>query len=366
MRRNDREEFYNGNADLPGEDEYIDDGFDGYEEDEDEFDGYEEAEEPADEYDGYEEAEEPADEYNGYEEAEESAEEFDGYEEAEEPAEEFDGYEEAAGEEEYDGSEESADYEEYDDGAEQSDYQEHDDRADNDSYDTYQQTTDRAGNVDAGSQRTREYREKEDDRYGKYDNSGEDDRYGRDPRKGYVRPAGHNRFEDIKLTDDEPEDEDGEYVEPAAVYKIAMAVVAALVVLVGVTIFTLVLFKKNANKSLPGEGEVVANQELMGAGAQIAGIDLIGEQGIQTVYNIKRDEVKALELAEAQASEEDEKKEYNEGEIANDVAISMETVTVLKDLKVKVLNKNTGKLLANIPFSVTVSYPDGTSKTSAG
>ncbi len=351
MRRNDREEFYNGNDDLPGEDEYIDDGFDGYEEDEDEFDGYEEGEESAEEFDGYEEAEEPADEYDGYEEAEESAEEFDGYEEGEESADEFDGYEEAAGEEEYDDSAENSDYEEYDDGAE------------NDRYDNYEEITDCAGNVDAGSQRTREYREKEDDRYGKYDNSGEDDRYGRDPRKGYVRPAGHNRFEDIKLTDDEPEDEDGEYVEPAAVYKIAMAVVAALVVLVGVTIFTLVLFKKNANRSLPGEGEVVVNQELMGAGAQIAGIDLIGEHGIRTVYNIKRDEVKALELAEAQASEEDEKKEYNEGEIANDVAISLETVTVLKDLKVKVLNKNTGKLLANIPFSVTVSYPDGTSKT---
>ena len=331
MIRKNRNGYYGDEGDLRENDEFFDDGFDGYDE------GSEYTEEnDFDEYDGYEEETETEE---GTEYAEETG--FTGrdrYEETgftgeiryeEEPrfgVDEFedDEYEEDEYEEEP--REESAEYE---------------DEPRNDEY-----------------EESAEYEEDPE-------NESQYEEYNTNPRKGYVKPTGRNRFEDIKLTEEEiygEEEDDEEYASSGAGMKIAIALAAAVLVLVAVTIVTLVIFKKG-DKALPGAGEVVANAELMGAGENIREIDLIGSRGLIAALDAKRAEVRALEIAEAEAEEEEEVKEYNEGEIDNDVTIALETVTVLKDLKVKVVNKKTGKLFANIPFSITVSYPDGTTKT---
>ncbi len=336
MIRNDRDRYYDNDADLRVEDEYIDDEFDGYEEDSE----YEERMEESD----YEDDPEYDDriEASDYEDDSE--------------------YEDRPVQERKSGYENAPDYVEYVEepsyirtGYSESEYDEDlDDEYEEESQDEYAEADDTA---------SESYM---DPRFGKYDRSSQEDNYGRDTRKGYVRPTGHNRFEDIKLTDEEiydDEEDGGEYASSGAALKIAIALAAAVLVLVGITVVSLVMFKKNANKPLPGAADVVVNTELMGAGAQLGDIDLIGKQGLLAALDAKRAEVKALEIAAAEEEEEEEIKEYNEGEIDNDVTISLETVTVLKDLKVKVINKKTGKLLANIPFSVTVSYPDGSSKT---
>ena len=93
-------------------------------------------------------------------------------------------------------------------------------------------------------------------------------------------------------------------------------------------------------------------------GAQLDGINTIGETGLMAVADAE-----LARQAAAQVVEQDEKKEYNEAEYDKKVTVALELTSVQKDLKVKFTNKNTGKLVANVPFAVTVTNPAGKSES---
>ena len=100
-------------------------------------------------------------------------------------------------------------------------------------------------------------------------------------------------------------------------------------------------------------------------GTQVVHIDVIGEKGLLAVADAWREKEAAEALKEQQKQEELEKeqeKDYDEIEYDKTVAVALSMTSVKKDLKIKFTNKETGKLIANAPFSVTVTKPDNKSE----
>lgn len=98
--------------------------------------------------------------------------------------------------------------------------------------------------------------------------------------------------------------------------------------------------------------------EFVSVGKQLDGIDTIGEQGLVVLTDTR-----IAKLAAAEAVEDDqERKDYNEADYNKDVKVSLETTSILKDLKIKFVNSDTEKLVANVPFAVTITKPDGKSE----
>jgi len=95
-------------------------------------------------------------------------------------------------------------------------------------------------------------------------------------------------------------------------------------------------------------------------GAQLSGIQMIGETGLFAVA----DAVSArIEAENAAAKEEEKDKEYNENDYTQEVNVVMNMTSIKNDLKLKFVNKRTKKLIGNVPFSVTVTKPDGGTET---
>ena len=100
--------------------------------------------------------------------------------------------------------------------------------------------------------------------------------------------------------------------------------------------------------------------EFVSVGSQLGGIQMIGEQGRLAVADAKLAKIAA---ANAVDDENEEQKEYDEAEYTNGGTVELEMVSVQKDLKIKFTNKKSGKLISNVPFSVTITDPNGKSDT---
>ncbi len=93
-------------------------------------------------------------------------------------------------------------------------------------------------------------------------------------------------------------------------------------------------------------------------GSQLEQITLIGEHGLTAVADAELAKIQA-----ANAIEEEEDTEYNENEFTKEVEVSMNMTSIEKDLKIKFVNSKTNKLIANVPFTVSVVTPGGKSET---
>ena len=100
--------------------------------------------------------------------------------------------------------------------------------------------------------------------------------------------------------------------------------------------------------------------EFVSVGTQLEGIDMIGEQGLLAVTDAHLARIAA---ANAVVEEEEEQKEYEENDYNKAVTVKLELVSVQKDLKIKFANKETDKLISNVPFTVTITEPDGKTAT---
>ncbi len=99
--------------------------------------------------------------------------------------------------------------------------------------------------------------------------------------------------------------------------------------------------------------------EFVTVGSQLDGMGLIGEDGLVAMADERRSGIAAASVV----AEERKPVGYNEAEYGSEVTVALEMVSVLKDLKIKFINKATGKLIANVPFSVTVTDGNGASST---
>lgn len=92
-------------------------------------------------------------------------------------------------------------------------------------------------------------------------------------------------------------------------------------------------------------------------GSQLDGITVIGGDGLLAVADAqiaRQDAATLLEEEQGAGSEG-----YNEEEYSNEVVVALNMTSIKKDLKIKFVNKKTGKLIPNVPFEVEVTDPKG-------
>lgn len=196
----------------------------------------------------------------------------------------------------------------------------------------------------------------------------------------YYEDAADEEYYDEEYYDEEvyeDEEYEEEYYgeeEPASVHrrlesnssggviqKILLAMAAGVAVLLAITVGALVFIKNSGPTTAVSDNGLVVHTELAGAGIPLNGITTIGGNGLLAALDAKKAENAAL-LAEGLALS-DVDGLYLEGEYNTEIAVGVETVSVLKDLKIKFINTNTGKLIANVPFEVLITTPSGDSKT---
>uniref|UniRef100_UPI00405787F3 GH25 family lysozyme n=1 Tax=Acetatifactor sp. TaxID=1872090 RepID=UPI00405787F3 len=107
-----------------------------------------------------------------------------------------------------------------------------------------------------------------------------------------------------------------------------------------------------------GSGEAA---DFASVGVQLENINLIGERGLMAVADAELARQAAAEIVEEEQQQEQEG--YDEEEYSNAVTVRLNMTSVKKDLKIKFTNGKTGKLIGNVPFSVTITGPDGKSET---
>ncbi len=105
--------------------------------------------------------------------------------------------------------------------------------------------------------------------------------------------------------------------------------------------------------------KVVENQisDFVNVGNQLDGIALIGEQGLLAVADAQLAKAAAVTIIEEE-EEKDSQGGYDETEYTKEVTVKMEMTSIQRDLKIKFINQKTEKLVANVPFAVTVTGPD--------
>jgi GH25 family lysozyme M1 (1,4-beta-N-acetylmuramidase)/uncharacterized protein YjdB len=102
--------------------------------------------------------------------------------------------------------------------------------------------------------------------------------------------------------------------------------------------------------------------ELATVGEGLQNVEVLGESGLMAVADAKLAKMAAAQVA-VETTVTEEVKEYNETEYSKDVTVSLDMVSVYQDLKIKFTNKSSGKLISNVPFTVTLKTPDGKSET---
>ena len=98
-------------------------------------------------------------------------------------------------------------------------------------------------------------------------------------------------------------------------------------------------------------------------GTQLSNISVIGGQGLNAVADALQARLGADETEEIQPEpdEQEPEKGYDGTDYSRQVTVELNMTSIQKDLKIKFTNQKTGKLVANVPFSVTVKDPDGKS-----
>ena len=98
-------------------------------------------------------------------------------------------------------------------------------------------------------------------------------------------------------------------------------------------------------------------------GEQLDGIDVIGGDGLLAVADAKMARQEVADILQEEENQENESVGYEEEEYSNEVTVSLNMTSIKKDLKIKFVNKKTGKLISNVPFEVTVTDPKGKTLT---
>lgn len=263
------------------------------------FDG-EEYEDEYDESDEYEE-EEYDDEYDEADEYEEE-----GYEEEYDEAEE---YEEEEYEDEYDES----------DGYEEEEYDESDEYEEEEYEDEY----DESDEYDE-----EEYEDEEYDYEYEYDGEEYEDE---------EAPAGGIKKVFYRLAN--------------------MSSIDYIVALTGVAVLVLAVITGTLYVSAREEkAQIEAFAEI---GAGLEDISMIGEGGLLAVADAQA----ARAMTAAAVEEMQEQEEEGEEEIISDKEAILNLSSIQKDLKIKFLNKESGKLIASVPFEVEIEKPSGSVDT---
>ena len=158
------------------------------------------------------------------------------------------------------------------------------------------------------------------------------------------------RDEDLSLSSQRKGEEDGEEEGNRILDRFILIAGAAVLLMALVTGIVFITSRMRGNYT-------EAYREV---GAQLAGINLIGGQGLDAVANAQQVYAEMLlSMATPEPVVTPKPQEYDEQEYRPDINVQMNFSSIEKDLKIKFVNKETGKLISNVPFSITITDPDG-------
>ena len=118
-----------------------------------------------------------------------------------------------------------------------------------------------------------------------------------------------------------------------------VAMVGVLILAVAVVTAGVYAGNRSVNKQLEAFAPV---------GEQLETVGVVGQDKLLAVADAKKAMLEAARL-EAELNQE-----YEENELSTEVKVVMKMTSVQKDLKIKFINKKTGKLVGNIPFEVKI------------
>lgn len=173
--------------------------------------------------------------------------------------------------------------------------------------------------------------------------------------------------EDVEYMDEEEESDEDEEILPWSAMPdknifqklwyslLHMSTMDRIVTTTGVLVLVLALVTGAVYASARVLDSQVASFDTVGN--QLDGITLVGEQGLLAVSDAEQARIAAANAIE------DEEKEYEEEEYTKEVTVALNMTSIEKDLKLKFVNSKTNKLIANVPFAVTVKTPGGKTET---
>ena len=119
-----------------------------------------------------------------------------------------------------------------------------------------------------------------------------------------------------------------------------------------VCIFAVVTFSVLANaKSVDEQVEAFAS-----VGQNLSQLNIAGESTFMAVADAHKAKQEAADFSESM----EESEEYNEKDDNSDVQVGLNMTSVEKDLKIKFVNRKTGKLIPHVDFQVEIKGPDKT------
>ena len=157
-------------------------------------------------------------------------------------------------------------------------------------------------------------------------------------------------YDEDDYDDDEYDDEDGfaarlmYFIGEMSMLDVAVAVLGILVIAGVLVTGGIYVNAKSVEKQVATFADV---------GEEIEGINVIGESGLIAVTESAR-------LGSMITTDEEEPQETEEepsGETKGEVEVALHLTSILSDMKIKFVNKETGKLIGGVPFEVEVSGP---------
>ena len=274
------------------------------------------------------------------------------YEDVEEIYEDEEEYAAVYEDEEDDGYDGEEYEEEEDDGYGDETYAEEDDAYGE--YETYAEDDDEDGEYEA-------YEDEEDDRYDDEAYEEEDDRYDDEAYEEEDDRYDDEAYEEEddgydEEYDEEDDDEDYEYDEEerdGVIVRIRdfmthMSTLDVVVAMLGIVVLAGVFL----SGGLYLNARSVARQvdAFASVGEELAGISVIGESGLVAVS----ESAKLSNMIDLEEETPDEVQEEDEDQ-KKGVEVTLNLTSIQSDLKVKFVNKATGKLIGGVPFEVEVS-----------
>lgn len=171
-------------------------------------------------------------------------------------------------------------------------------------------------------------------------------------------------YEEIDIEGDDEEDRK----KPLAAIWLGflhMSVMDKLITCTGIMVLLIAMLAGGVyvNKFFPRQQE----NDFISVGASLASIELPGQEGLLAIADseaAKKAAAEALEeeLRRQEEEAKQEQTEYGEEDYVNSITVAINLSSIEKDLKIKFVNKSTGKLISNVPFVVVITDSQGKSE----
>ena len=153
--------------------------------------------------------------------------------------------------------------------------------------------------------------------------------------------------------DDEEEDSSFTFFDGIADWFAGWTIMDKVVALTGILVLTVAIVTVSAYAGKRGADKQL--EAFAPVGEQLETIGIVGQDKLFAVADAKKAMLEAAKL------ESELNQEYEENELSTEVKVVMKMTSVQKDLKIKFVNKKTGKLVGNVPFEVKIT--DSENKT---